>query len=277
MWVPIFAAGTRVIHRNGVFRCLDPQRQTEVEPFLVQYRRVREQDGYRADRSDYYRALPAAPGDDPQHAIWQIRQRSFRRICRFVLEHGIEKAPAILDLGAGCGWLSYQLARLGCRSVAVDLLADDRDGLGACRHYDVPFACVQADFDALPFAPRQFDLVIFNGSLHYSPDVAGTLRRADQMLKPAGMLAVVDSPTFANEIDGEVMRARQRERLRGEYRIAAPIEPGEGFLTFRRLAMCAREMGRSARFFQSHDGWRPQLRRLVPRRFAGSRPAHFAP
>ena len=275
MWVPAFTSDAPLARRDGLFVCLEPRRAAEVEPFLAQYRRVREQDGYRADRSEYYRALPDAPADDPQRGIWRIRRRSFDRVRQAVQATGIESGPAVLDLGAGCGWLSYQLARFGCRSVAVDLLADDRDGLGAVRHYDVPFTCVQADFDALPFAPRQFDLVIFNGSLHYSPDAAATLRRVERMLTSRGVLLVVDSPTFADRADGEAMRERHRDRLRREYRVAAPIEPGEGFLTFQGLADCAREMGRRVQFFQSHAGWRPRLRRLLPRRLAGSRPARF--
>ncbi len=92
----------------------------------------------------------------------------------------------VLDLGAGSGWLSHRLATLGYRVVAVDRLDDEADGLGACRHYPIAFPAVQADFDALPFEPHQFDLVVFDGSLHYSPNPAATLARgARACLGPA--------------------------------------------------------------------------------------------
>ena len=42
-----------------------------------------------------------------------------------------ERALRILDLGAGNGWMSYRLALQGHLPIAVDLLTNDRDGLGA--------------------------------------------------------------------------------------------------------------------------------------------------
>jgi SAM-dependent methyltransferase len=247
----------------GVLRCLDAVRRERFQPFLEQYRRVREQDGYRVNRSEYYRSLPRVDVADPQRGVWRIRERSFQRLCR-ELSGRLRASPAVLDLGAGCGWLSYRLAALGSRPVAVDLLIDDRDGLGACRHYGASFACVQADFDALPFAPGQFDLVVFNGSLHYAPDVAATLDHAASMLNDGGVVAVIDSPMFADAADGVAMRTRDRDRLRTKYGVASPILPGEGFLTFDRLTACAESCGRqSSQFFATHDGWRRRLMRLA--------------
>jgi SAM-dependent methyltransferase len=255
--------GAEIAPVAGVFRCLEDARRIQVQPFLDQYRRVREADGYRVDRSEYYRSLPSVDVADPQRWVWRIRERSFRRLCR-ELGGRLRSAPSVLDLGAGACWLSYRLATRGCRPVAVDLLVDDRDGLGACRHYDASFPCVQADFDALPFAPGQFDLVIFNGSLHYAPDVATTLRHAASMLNDRGIVAVIDSPMFTDAADGLAMRTRDRERLRMKYGVASPILPGEGFLTFSRLTACAAACGRpSPRFFATHDGWRRRLMRLA--------------
>ena len=291
MWLPAFACtcgalifvsnapelvclrcGTRIARVDGVFRCLPPERQERLTPFLAQYRRVRQQDGYRTDQPGYYRALPETEPDDPQASVWAIRRRSFQRLCREVVGRRAGASPAVLELGAGCGWLSHRLTRLGCRAVAVDLLDDDCDGLGAGRHYERGFPRVQADFDLLPFAPGQFDLVVFNGSLHYAPVVAASLDRACRMLRAGGRLAIVDSPTFERRAEGLQMRNRLRQRLCRDYGVPAPVEPGEGFLTFGRLAEWAAASGRSARFFSSLGGWRWQLRRFVPGRLVG-RPA----
>ena len=293
MWVPTFLCacgasmpgqpereigcprcGRRLERKGDVFRCLAPERHERIEPFLAQYRRVREQDGYRIDRADYYRALPETD-DNPRWATWVIRRRSFRRLCDEVLEGRAAGSPAVLDLGAGCGWLSHRLTRLGCRTVAVDLLADDQDGLGAGHYYEIRFPCVQADFDALPFAPAQFDFVVFNASLHYSADVLGTLDHASRMLNAGGVIVVIDSPTFARDEDGRRMRTRLRNRLRDDYGVTTPIEPGEGFLTFDRLAAWARSSGRSFQFFSSLE-WRSQFRDAAQfLRGRGRRPARF--
>jgi SAM-dependent methyltransferase len=151
----------------------------------------------------------------------------------------------------------------------VDLLVDEQDGLGACRHYDLPFVCVEADFDALPLAPGQFDAVVFNGSLHYAPDAAATLDHAHAMLRPGGVLAVVDSPMFARERDGQAMRRRLCDRLREDYDITDPVHPGQGFLTFDGMAAWAAGHARRSAFLPSESGWRPWLRRRALARALG--------
>src|SRR5262249_39098597 len=147
---------------------------------------------------------------------------------------------AILDVGAGSGWLSYRLATLGHRIVAVDALADEVDGLGAVRHYDTPFVALQADFDALPLAPAPFDLVVFNGSLHYAPDPNATLARARRMLAPAGTLVVMDSPMFLADRDGAAMVAGSARRLTDRFGLRDIVQLGSGYLTFASLAATAR-------------------------------------
>ena len=75
---------------------------------------------------------------------------------------------ASLDLGAGSGWLSHRLAALGHRAVAVDALDDEVDGLGACRHYPAGVRRGAGRLRRAAVRTGQFDLVVFNGSLHYS-------------------------------------------------------------------------------------------------------------
>jgi SAM-dependent methyltransferase len=290
-WIPAFACacgspvqadgancprcGVAVDEKDGIYRCLSAECASRLAPFLAQYRHVRRQDGYRVRDAHYYRALPDVPPGDPQAAVWRIRRRSFDRLCREVLPRPAEPMPAVLDLGAGNGWLSAQLSRRGYRVAAVDLLADDMDGLGACRHYDTPFPCVQADFDALPLLPGQFDLAIFNGSLHYAPVVSATLSQTAAMLRPGGALVVIDSPMFDLTEDGEAMRGRLRQRLRDDYGCHEPIEPGEGCLILPALERWASARGQRSRFLPTDTGWRQRVRRLWPGRPRGNHPPSF--
>lgn len=243
--------------------------------FLSQYRSVRDRDGYRPGSPAYYRALPSTLPSDPQHAIWTIRQRSFERFRKMVLARFRHARPSILDLGAGNGWLSYRMTIDGCRSVAVDIFDDDRDGLGACSHYDLPFARVKADFDALPFSRRQFDVVVFNGSLHYSPNVRATLARVAPLVAPGGVIAVMDSPMFECPIAGRSMRDRTIERFRRDYGLADPIVPGEGFLLFSTLADTIRTLGFEADFFETQGNLMWTLSRFAGRMRHGIQPASF--
>src|SRR5205085_10495819 len=113
--------------------------------------------------------------------------------------------------------------------VALDAIADEVDGLGAIRHYDASIVAVQSDFDALPLAPGQFDLVVFNGSLHYAPDPESTLARARRMLAPAGTLVVMDSPMFTADRDGAAMVASVYRRFTDCYGLQEIVQPGRGY------------------------------------------------
>jgi SAM-dependent methyltransferase len=282
VWLPRFACpecrapvpalacdgcGARFDQRGGVFRFLSSQRAEAAEPFQRQYRAVRARDGYRPAAPEYYQMLPYVARDDPRAGQWRVRRESYVHLQR----HALPARPVhALDLGAGSGWLSHRLAAFGHRMVAVDRLDDEADGLGACRHYPVSLVAVQADFDALPFEPSQFDLVVFDGSLHYSPDPATTLAEAARMLASDGAIAVMDSPMFAREGDGQAMVADQLRRIEAAHGFGNVLRPGPGFLTFEALERAASSHGLRSRFLPSRGpiGWRMrrQLARLRLRR-----------
>lgn len=240
--------------------------------WLQQYLTIRAKEGRHGKPPEYFRMLPKVPADDPQASEWQIRAESFEHLRR-ALPQG--NTLRVLDLGAGNGWLSHLLSLLGHEVVAVDRLNDDEDGLGACRHYPTPFARVQADFDALPFAPGRFELVVFNGSLHYAPDVAATLARARRMLAPCGMLAVMDSPMFRHEEDGHAMVAEKIRRFRSEYGLAEVVHPSVGFLTPDSLAQAVAPLGLRGAFVRSRGPLRWRVGRELSRFRLRRAPAAF--
>ena len=248
--------------RAGVWRFLTATRGARLEPFVRQYRIVRQREGRRPDAPDYYRRLPTVAPGDPHARDWQVRRETYHHLLGHVLATGALPLR-ILDLGAGSGWLSHRVAALGHHAVAVDAIDDEVDGLGATRHYATDFASVQADFDALPFAPGQFDLVVFNGSLHYAADTAATLERAHRVLAPGGALVVMDSPMFRADGDGSAMAGATRQRFISQCGCSDVIQPGTGYLTFARLAGVADKLALRARFLPSRGpfGWR--LRRSM--------------
>jgi SAM-dependent methyltransferase len=275
VWLPRLVEPDRTQRVDGgILRLMPPTRLAAIAPFLDQYRLVREREGYRRATPEFYRALPDVADNDPQRDEWRVRRESFAHL----LQHTSDVLAAggrILDLGAGNGWLSHRFAALGHKTVAIDWLDDEEDGLGACRHYQVPFAAVQADFDALPFEPGQFDLAVLGGSLHYSASPAATLAEATRMLRPGGALVVMDSPMFAREEDGEAMVAGVRRQFTSVHGVANPVRPGVGFLTYDAVDRAFRSLGMMPRFFRSHGplGWR--LRRPIAHLRLGRAPAAF--
>jgi len=260
--------------RAGVWRFLTATRGARLEPFVRQYRVVRQHEGRRPSAPDYYRRLPSVDPGDPHAKDWQIRRETFHHLLGHVLATG-PRPLHVLDLGAGSGWLAHRLATLGHRTVAVDAIDDDVDGLGATRHFATAFAVVQADFDALPFAPSQFDLVVFNGSLHYAADAAATLERAHSLLAPGGTLAVMDSPMFRADRDGSAMVSAKMQRFVCDCGFSDVVQPGLGYLTFARLAGVAAKLELRPMFVPSRGpiGWR--LRRSVARVRLRRAPAAF--
>jgi SAM-dependent methyltransferase len=259
--------------RGGILRFLSDTRLAQVEPLIAQYRRVREQDGYRQRAAAYYRELPRVARSDPQQAVWRIRQQSFRHLCSRVLARLGRRPLRVLDLGAGNGWLSHRLTLLGNDCVALDWLDDFDDGLGAARHYPTTFTRLQADFDRLPLVGGQFDAVIFNASLHYAANPTATLRNAANALVDDGALVVMDSPVFVSDADGQRMLA---ERQRGfTERIGKPFEWGAGYLTVDGLARTATEAGLMLQTIPSRGGPGWAFKRWLAGRKLRRQPASF--
>ena len=239
-------------YRDGIYRFLLPERELELKPFLSQYQHIRHQEGNIAHSVEYYRSLPFVPKGGLDVERWYIRCQSFKRLLDLLPQHPIK----ILDLGAGNCWLTHRLTELGHSCVAVDLSTNCDDGLGARGHYTLQLICVQADFDSLPFIPGQFDVAIFNASLHYSPDVEHTLAHVSSALKQDGTIFVIDSPTFRSDQAGKKMVFERDERFRTEFRLQEVIQCGSGYLTRRQM--------RSAgfRFHTSNGGILWTVRRL---------------
>jgi SAM-dependent methyltransferase len=263
--------GERFEPRGGVLPFLAAPAVAAATAFASQYRTVRARDGSWPIRRHDYLLLPCVPSDHPQRAEWRIRRASYVHLQRSLRRDRLR----IVDIGAGCGWLSHRLTALGHRVAAVDRLDDDIDGLGACRHYPAPFAAVCADFNALPFAPAQFDLAVFNASLHYSQDPAATLAETRRVLAPGGAVAVMDSPMFRDPDDGRGMLADQRRRFTTDAGIAAPACTGVGFLTFDTLAAIAATLGLDWHYRPSRGPMLWRCRRQMARIRLRRAPAAF--
>jgi SAM-dependent methyltransferase len=263
---------------EGIWRFLLPEREAYFRQFMREYETVRQAEGRGADDPAYYRALPFEDRTGRFREDWRIRARSFRALVARVvapLEAERGRLLTVLDLGAGNGWLSYRLAQRGHGVAAVDLLTNAFDGLGAHVHYDVPFTPVQAEFDRLPFADGEADLIVFNASLHYSTSYETTLGEALRVLRRDGRLVIMDSPVYRDPASGEQMVREREAQFEEKYGFPSNALPSENYLTYDRLAELGEALGLRWRFIRPFYGWRWVLRPWKARLLGRREPAQF--
>jgi ubiquinone/menaquinone biosynthesis C-methylase UbiE len=250
----------------------------ERQRFVEDYLRIRRAEGRGSSDPAYYWELPYRDLTGRLSAQWAMRGRTYRFFEREILptmERELARPLDLLDLGAGTGWMSYRLALRGHRPVAADLLADDRDGLGAARHYfsklAEPFARLNAEFDQLPFPARRFDAVLFNASLHYSSDYSRTLAEARRCLRLGGRVIVLDSPVYQLREHGEMMRRERHEQFLAQYGTESDHLRSIEYLDLATIDELARELGIEWRIHRPWYGVQWHLRPWKAR-LKGARP-----
>ncbi len=273
------ACGFSITLQQGIARALPPESLARFTGFIQQYERVREAEGRGSERAEFYLGLPRGGGalQDPRQ--WRVRARSHAYLSGRLLAGPGRGAGKVLDLGAGNCWMSYRLALAGYRPCAVDLVANDRDGMGAARHYlarlPALFPRFQASFDHLPFADAQFDAAVFNASFHYTTDGADALREALRCVRPGGAVIIADTPWYPREADGRRMLDEREQDFRRRHGVAGDSFAMLGFLTDARL----QEMGHALSIrWEIHRPWyglawalRPVVAKVRGRR----RPSRF--
>lgn len=265
---------------GGICKALTPLREERFEQFVIECETLRRQEGRGCSGGHYYLNLPYK--EIPGRNGWQqIRSRSFRFFNQRILpwlEYRYPQGLEILDVGAGNCWMSYRLALRGHRPVAVDLLVNGLDGLGAAHHYfevlPKPFALFQAEMDRLPFDDAQFDLAVFNASFHYSENYAKTVKEVKRCLRRPGHLVILDTPCYQ---DGSAQRTLDESRLelRDTYGFRSDSIPSQDYLTPATLEEVARECGVEWKLFQPWYGVRWALRPLKARLLRQRPPAKF--
>jgi len=248
---------------DGIVVALNPERLAYYAHFIADYERIRAAEGRGSADKTYYLNLPHQDTTGHNTGQWKIRARSYDYLIRRVLKP-LAAGDTVLDLGAGNCWLSFQLARRGYRSVAVDLLTNSQDGLGAATHYrDVLGSSIprfQAELNCLPFQNEQFDVAIFNASFHYSEDYTTTLGEALRCIKPDGIVVICDTPWYSRELSGEQMIAERRAHFLGRFSTASDSVPSREFLTDERLSNLAAALSIRWTVHRPWYGWRWAMR-----------------
>lgn len=263
---------------ENIWNFLRPERTKRFEKFIKEYETIRKEEGRGSTNPAFYRKLPFQDLTGQFEEDWKIRTISYLTFVREVLNpfNKILARPVkILDVGAGNGWFSNRLTQLGQRVVAVDLLTNPFDGLGACVHYPDPFVAVQAEFDRLPFANALFDMVIFNASLHYSENYHATLNEALRVSGENSRLVILDSPIYENPQSGKQMVKEREDYFNKKFGFPSDALTSESYLTFQKLDELAKQFNLYWLHVKPNYGWKWSLKPWIAKLKRQREPAQF--
>ncbi|WP_343730136.1 methyltransferase domain-containing protein [Duganella sp.] len=107
---------------------------------------------------------------------------------------GLGKRPVVLDLGCGAGHASFAVAPVAQSVTSFDLspemlavVADAAQERGLQN-----ISTQQGNVASLPFADASFCMVVTRFSAHHWLDVPAALREVKRVLKPKGVLVIID-------------------------------------------------------------------------------------
>lgn len=199
-----------------MLRLLTPPFAAQLDAFTQAFQADRIAQQYSGLPQAAYAQLPFgnAVRNDPE---WRARQADLRLILKR-LPTG--KTLRVLDIGAWNGWLSHQLAIRGHDVTAVSYFADAQDGLGARQFYPNPkWQAIQMDECDLDVLRDEFDVVILNRCVQFSPDVIKQVQAAQARVAAGGLLIATglnfykDSSQHTARIQARAVAFRQRHGI----------------------------------------------------------------
>jgi SAM-dependent methyltransferase len=264
--------------KDGVVHALLPDREAYYSQFIADYERIRAAEGRVSRDKDFYLALPYKDTSGCNAGQWRIRAKSYDYLIRHIFK-SVAKGGTVLDLGAGNCWMSFRLTLGSYRSVAVDLLTNQGDGLGAAAHFDkhLPTSIprFQAELSRLPFHDEQFDVAVFSASFHYSEDYSTTLREALRCLKQGGLVVISDTPWYSREESGQKMVTERRVSFQERYGTKSDSVKSLEFLTDERLQTLERQLSIRWEVHRPWYGWQWSMRPLLAKLRGRREPSQF--
>jgi len=145
---------------------------------------------------------------------------------------GIKPGMEVIDLCAGDGWFTLQIAKIARHVVAIDI---DRQFLDIARYRLTESGVTNCDFvegaayELSTLAPRPDDFVFLANAFHGVPDRPRLARAVGETLRPGGRFAIVNwqrRPREETTILGEPRGPRTELRISPEQTIEAVESAG---------------------------------------------------
>lgn len=114
------------------------------------------------------------------------------RVKRYMLKKDF-KGKTLLDIGAGDGYMSVEMAKLGLKVIALDLSQIALDHIANYkRQFNLPnITLVHGSAEKIPIKSNSIDYIVANAILEHIPNEAETIYEWKRVLKPGGRMMVV--------------------------------------------------------------------------------------
>lgn len=134
----------------------------------------------------------------------------------------VQPHDRILDVATGTGFTAFELSARARQVIGLDLTWEMLIEARRLRT-DVSIAWIQGDVDALPFGDETFSLVTCRRSAHHFAHLDQALEEILRVLRPGGVLGIVDHVGPDGAAGDELMHTL--ELLRDPSHVRAPSIP----------------------------------------------------
>lgn len=144
--------------------------------------------------------LPRVPAQHPHAHLWTWRRRGLARLLSFLKSQFRDQSFNVLDVGCGNGWMSHYLSKNlpQAHILGVDVnLTELEQAVRVFQRPNLQYAFADLEADVLP--EQQFDLVLFAGAFQYFQAAEKVLQAAQRVLKPGGLVHIIDTNFYKNE------------------------------------------------------------------------------
>lgn len=157
--------------------------------------------------------------------------RHFCDFANMALALDLPPGARLVDVACGSGWLSEYFARLGYDVTGIDIspqlieICNDRiRALPPLVDHETPIRCrfLVHDIELAPLE-EQFDAAVCYDSMHHLDNAAGALRHIARMIRPGGLLFILEGNRPPPGSTGEQELA---EVMRNYGTLESPFDPG---------------------------------------------------
>lgn len=120
-------------------------------------------------------------------------QHNWPQVANLVRGLGLKEGMTVVDFGAGTGWISRTLSRLGLQVQCLDVSQTALDIAARIEASErmlfphPPIAYHRFDGRRIPFDDASVDRVLCNDALHHVPNVREVIAEMSRVLKPGGV------------------------------------------------------------------------------------------